>query len=70
MSSRLRLSAPFPKVQDYSSRVVHAWIEEEMAKHPDAQAIYMLGPGWRTLDIIDALEEDCGVPVVHAVPSQ
>jgi maleate cis-trans isomerase len=30
----------------------------------------MLGPAWRTLDIIDALEQDCRVPVVHAVPSQ
>jgi len=63
-------AAPFQKVQDYSSRVIYAWIREEMAKHPEAQAIYMLGPGWRTLDIIEALEQDCGVPVVHAVPSQ
>jgi maleate cis-trans isomerase len=62
--------APFQKIQDYSSRVIYAWIREEMSKHPIAQAIYMLGPGWRTLDIIDALEQDCGVPVVHAVPSQ
>ena len=62
--------APFQKVQDYSSRVIYAWIREAMTKHPDAQAIYMLGPAWRTLDIIDALEQDCRVPVVHAVPAQ
>ena len=30
----------------------------------------MLGPAWRTLDIIEKLEQDLGVPVMHAVPAQ
>jgi maleate cis-trans isomerase len=62
--------APFQKVQEYSSTVIYAWIRQHMRKHKDAQAIYMLGPAWRTLDIIEPLESDCGVPVVHATPSQ
>jgi maleate cis-trans isomerase len=35
-----------------------------------ADAIYMLGSGWRTLNIIAMLEQDLGVPVVHPVPAR
>ena len=30
----------------------------------------MLGPAWRTLDIVERLEQELGVPVFHAVPVQ
>ena len=30
----------------------------------------MLGPAWRTLDIVEMLEQDLGVPVVHAIQAQ
>ena len=30
----------------------------------------MLGSGWRTLDIIELLEQDLKVPVVHPVPAR
>ena len=30
----------------------------------------MFGPAWRTLDIVETLEHDLGVPVIHAVPAQ
>jgi maleate isomerase len=39
-------------------------------RHPGAEAIYMLGSGWRTLNIIQPLEQDLGIPVVHAVPAR
>ena len=39
-------------------------------KHKAADAIYMLGSGWRTLDIIELLEQDLQVPVVHPVPAR
>lgn len=64
------LDVPFQKVQEYSSHLIYSWIREHMRKHPEAQAIYMLGPAWRTLDIIEHLERDCRVPVVHAIPAQ
>jgi maleate cis-trans isomerase len=32
--------------------------------------IYMLGSGWRTLDIVQTLEQDLGVPVVHPVTAR
>jgi maleate isomerase len=64
------LDADFQKVQEFSSHQIYRWIKANFLKHKGAQAIYMLGPAWRTLDIIEPLENDCGVPVVHAVPAQ
>jgi maleate cis-trans isomerase len=40
------------------------------AHRKGADAIYMLGSGWRTLDIIEILEQDLQVPVVHPVPAR
>jgi maleate isomerase len=39
-------------------------------KNPHTEAIYMLGTGWRCLDIIQMLEEDLQVPVIHPVPAR
>jgi maleate isomerase len=64
------LDVPFQKVQECSSHTIYAWIRQHVRRFPQAQAIYMLGPAWRTLDIIELLERDCRVPVVHAVPAQ
>ena len=30
----------------------------------------MLGPAWGGLDMVEKLERDLGVPVVHAIPAQ
>jgi maleate isomerase len=54
----------FAKLQYVASEQIYAFIKAGFLKNP-AQAIYMLGSGWRTLDIIHTLEEDLGVPVVH-----
>jgi maleate isomerase len=61
---------PFTRVQEISSHVVYAAIKKGIARCPAAEAIYMLGPAWRTLDIIEPLEQDLGIPVVHAIPAQ
>jgi maleate cis-trans isomerase len=39
-------------------------------KHPKADAVYLLGSGWRVLPVIDVLEQDLGIPVVHPVPAR
>ncbi|HET9148952.1 MAG TPA: hypothetical protein VFO61_00610, partial [Alphaproteobacteria bacterium] len=64
------IDVPFDKVQELSSREVYAHIKKNFLKHKGADAIYMLGSGWRTLDILDTLEQDLGVPVVHPVPAR
>lgn len=61
---------PFDKVQEVSSHAIYANIRKGVKNNPGAEAVYMLGPAWRTLDIIEPLEQDLGIPVVHAIPAQ
>jgi len=60
----------FDKVPELPSDQVYRFIKDTFCKHPNAEALYMLGPAWRTLDIVEKLERDLGVPVVPAVPAQ
>lgn len=60
----------FDDVPSLSSQQVYAHIRKVFLQHPGADAIYMLGSGWRTLDIISLLEQDLEVPVVHPVPAR
>lgn len=64
------IDVPFNKVQELSSQEVYAHIKKSFLKHKGADAIYMLGSGWRTLDIIATLEQDLQVPVVHPVTAR
>jgi maleate isomerase len=64
------MDVDFDKVQELSSREVYRFVKSVFLKNDQAQAIYMLGPAWRTLDIIEMLEQDLGVPVIHAIPAQ
>lgn len=56
----------FSKLQYIAAEQIYAFIKGAFLKSPGAQAIYMLGSGWRTLEIVQPLEDDLGVPVVHA----
>jgi maleate isomerase len=47
-----------------------AFMKSIAAKHKDADGIYMLGSAWKTLEIIDPLEKDTGLTVVHAGPAR
>jgi len=64
------IDVPFDKVQELASQQVYAHIKKAFLKAKGADAIYMLGSGWRTLDIIETLEQDLGVPVVHPVTAR
>ena len=64
------IPVPFEEVGRLSSQEVYAHTKRVFLKHPKAEGIYMLGSGWRTLDIISLLEQDLQVPVVHPVPTR
>jgi maleate isomerase len=64
------IPVPFSDVGRLSSQEVYAFVKEEFLKHPGAEAIYMLGTGWRVLDMVKVLEQDLQVPVVHPVPAR
>ena len=52
------------------AQTVFDFIKDAFRRNDSAEAIYMLGPAWRTLDIVEPLEHELGVPVFHAVPVQ
>ena len=64
------IDVPFDKVQELAAEQVYAHIKKSFLKHKGADAIYMLGSGWRTLNIIRTLEQDLQVPVVHPVTAR
>jgi maleate isomerase len=64
------MEVAFADVGRLASTEIYAHTRRTFLKHPQADGIYMLGTGWRCLDIIHLLEEDLQVPVVHAVPAR
>ena len=64
------MDVPFTDVGRLASTEVYAHTRKAFLKHPDADGIYMLGSGWRVLDILETLEEDLEVPVIHPVPAR
>jgi len=60
----------FGKVQTLAGTEIYRFIKRMFLAHRTAEAIYILGPAWRTLEIIEPLEQDLGVPVVHHLPAQ
>jgi maleate cis-trans isomerase len=57
----------FDQVQNIPGEKVADYIRAAVAKHPHAEAIYMLGSGWHVSEIIAPLERELGIPVVHPV---
>ncbi len=53
-----------------SGREVYAYAKQLFLQHPGAEGIYIQGNKWRILDIIETLENDLQVPVVHPVPAR
>jgi len=64
------IDVPFNKVQELSAEQIYAHIKKSFLRHKGTDAIYMLGSGWRTLPIIETLERDLQVPVVHPVTAR
>ena len=64
------MSVAFEDVGRLASQEIYAHTRRAFLKNPHAKAIYMLGTGWRCLDIIQMLEDDLQVPVIHPVPAR
>jgi maleate isomerase len=64
------IEVPFEKVQELPAEMIYEHIKREFLRVKGGDAIYMLGSGWRTLDIIETLEQDLGVPVIHPVTAR
>ncbi len=55
----------FADVQKLSPYEIYSFAKTTFLNEPDVDAIYMLGGGWRILEIAPLLEQDLGVPVVY-----
>jgi maleate cis-trans isomerase len=65
------IDVPFQEVGNLSPEMVYSHVKKIFMKHrKEAQGIYLLGSGWRVMGIIDMLERDLGVPVIHPVPAR
>jgi maleate cis-trans isomerase len=64
------IAVAFEDVGRLASQEIYAHARKAFLKNPGAEGIYMLGTGWRCLDIIHLLEEDLQVPVIHPVPAR
>ena len=65
------IDVPFQDVGLLSQELVYSHVKKIFLKHrKEAEGIYLLGSGWRIMGILDMLEQDLGVPVVHPVPAR
>jgi len=64
------IDAPFADVPSVPPGQIFQFMKNIAAKHKDADGIYMLGSAWKTVAIIDRLEKDLGLPLVHAGPAR
>ncbi|HWO41588.1 MAG TPA: hypothetical protein VNO43_07285 [Candidatus Eisenbacteria bacterium] len=64
------MAVPFEDVGRIASQEIYAHARKAFLKNKSAEAIYLLGTGWRCLDIVRLLEEDLQVPVIHPVPAR
>jgi maleate isomerase len=65
------IDTPFDDVGALSPQVVYAHVKRAFLKHKArSEGVYLLGSGWRVMEIIELLEQDLGVPVIHPVPAR
>lgn len=65
------VDVPFRQVQELSPQSVYSFIKPLWKKHmKDAEVVYMLGSGWRTLDIVETMEKDFEIPVLQSICAQ
>lgn len=64
------LDVPFADVGQLSPYEVYAHVKKVYLRNPTADGIYLLGSGWRIMEMIQELEEDLGVPVIHPIPAR
>jgi maleate cis-trans isomerase len=60
------IDVPFNEAQNISPETLYAHIKRLFRENKGADGIYIQGGAWRTESIVETLEQDLQVPVVHA----
>jgi maleate isomerase len=64
------IDVPFDQAGQISPEACYAHIKRLFRQHKGADGIYIQGGAWRTEGIVEMLEQDLQVPVVHANVAQ
>jgi maleate isomerase len=64
------IEVPFDQVAQITSEQLYAHVKKLFRKHRGADGIYIQGGGWQTTSVVEMLEQDLQVPVVHATICQ
>jgi maleate isomerase len=60
------IDVPFDQVAQISVETLYAHVKRLYRRHRDADGVYIQGGGWQTVRVVQLLEQDLGIPVVHA----
>jgi maleate isomerase len=60
------IDVPFEQASHISAEMVYAHIKKLVRANPGADGIYIQGSAWRCERIVEVLEQDLQMPVVHA----
>ena len=60
------IDVPFNEAQNISPETLYAHIKRLFRENKGADGIYIQGGAWHTESIVETLERDLQVPVVHA----
>jgi maleate isomerase len=60
------IDVPFDQVAQISVERLYAHVKQLHRKHPNADGVYIQGGGWQTVRVVEMLEKDLQIPVVHA----
>jgi maleate cis-trans isomerase len=64
------IDVPFADVPQLPPERILSHMKRIAGDHPGAQGIYMLGSAWKSLAIIEELERETRLPVIHAGPAR
>jgi maleate cis-trans isomerase len=64
------IDVPFDQVAQISVERLYAHVKRLYRQHRNADGVYIQGGGWQTVRVVELLEKDLGIPVVHATICQ
>ena len=64
------IDVPFDQVAQISVETLYAHVKRLYRQHRNADGVYIQGGGWQTVRVVELLEQDLGIPVVHATICQ
>lgn len=66
----VRIQTAWENIGRVSAQTVYGEAKRAFLANPGADGIYVQGSGWRIMDVIEALENDLHVPVIHPVAAR